>query len=192
MDTESAAKAEWNRARVELPDAEPGAKATLPRTRLEEMLARRQLTDSEYALAIMFQSNPCGRAVLKGYYAIVVGIVLHDKPAEALADPRSGRSKGIDEVMRKLRIGLRLMTDHYYLPDDDGNETLEGYGTPKWRTLQAKQIWSADMHRASMIKQAWRSMPKARRRMLFAGEGANDVPRPRLKAHPKEGNSLKF
>ena len=89
MDSEGAAKAAWNRARVELPDAGPAAKATLPRTRLDEMLARGQLTGSEYHLALMFRADPCGTKVLKGFYAIVVGIVLRELPAEVLADPAS-------------------------------------------------------------------------------------------------------
>ena len=76
--------------------------------------------------------------------------------------------------MRKLRIGLRLTADHY-LPEEIAEERQEGHGTPKWRTLQAKQLWSANMHRASSIKQAWRSAPKARRTMQVEGAGANDA-----------------
>jgi hypothetical protein len=103
------------------PIVDPSAKAAMPRARLDEMLARNQLTGSEYALALMFQANPCGASVLKGYYAIVVGIVIHDRPAEELADPRVGRSRGIKEVMRKLQLGLRLMVDHY-LPEDSEHD----------------------------------------------------------------------
>jgi hypothetical protein len=171
MDTESAAKAAWNRTRVELPDAEPGAKATLPKTNIEKMLARGQLTHSEYALALRFEEKPCPRGFFKGrdvFYTIIVGIVLHQRTAEDLADPRVGRSKGIKEIMRKLRLGLRLMLD-WYLPDDD--DDAEGYGTPEWRTMEAKKLWSANMRRASAIKRAWRSMPKARRQMM-----ASDMP----------------
>lgn len=277
MDYESAAKAAWNRKRVELPDADPTAKATLPVTRLEEMLSRGQLTDSELHLALMFRANPCGRKVLKGYYAVVVGIVLHDKPAGELADPRVDRSKGIAEVMRKLRTGLRLMVDHYLPsePDEDevaqqrhdaetlrqtdfykrlqehernsdyrdpsggyfdlapqpASETFgthystepysaefghcgrsplsigycdevlpvsidahvrawfsrkpDAYGARKWRGQMAQQMWSAQMRRASLIKAAYRSMPKARRRMLVTGAGANDAATYRVKAARK-------
>ena len=64
------------------PIADPSAKATLPRTRLDEMLARQQLTGSEYELALMFQENPCGHSVLNGYYEIVVGVI----PKALLAD----------------------------------------------------------------------------------------------------------
>ena len=124
MDSENAAKAAWNCARVELSDAAPSAKAALPRTRLQDTPARQQLTDSEFALALMFQANPCGLAVLKGYYTIVVGIVLRDMSAEALADTRVGRSKGIAEVMRKLRAGLRLMVERY-LPEEVETERRE-------------------------------------------------------------------
>jgi hypothetical protein len=100
------------------PIVDPGAAATLPRTRLDEMHARGHLTGTEYALAVMFQERPCGASVLKGYYNVVVGIVLHGRAAGELADPRVARAKGIDEVMGKLRVGLRQMADHY-LPDDE-------------------------------------------------------------------------
>jgi hypothetical protein len=177
MDTESAAKAEWNRARVELPDADPNPRPELPKSRLGEMLARQQLTDGEYHLAEIFRANPCGPKVLNGYYFVVKGIVLEDRSAEDLADPRVARSKGIAEVMRKLRLGLRLMVD-YYLPEaDDESEKHEGYGTPKRRTLMAQQLWVANMRRASAIKQAWRSMPNARRKMMSNDTGANDMPK---------------
>jgi hypothetical protein len=105
---------------LELPPiADPDAKATLPRTPLDEMHARGQLTDSEYAIALAFQTAPCGASVVKGYCAIVVGIVLHGKTAGEIADPRVGRSKGIEEVMRKLQLGLRLMVDHYFPPEKE-------------------------------------------------------------------------
>jgi hypothetical protein len=105
---------------LELPPiADPDAKATLPRTPLDEMHARGQLTDSEYAIALAFQTAPCGASVVKGYFAIVVGIVLHGKTAGEIADPRVGRSKGIEEVMRKLQLGLRLMVDHYFPPEKE-------------------------------------------------------------------------
>jgi hypothetical protein len=224
------------------PIVDPSAKATLPRTRLDEMLARQQLTGSEYALAVMFQERPCGPSVLRGYYATVVGIVLDGKAAGELADPRVSRPKGIDEVMRKLRIGLRLMVDHY-LPEDGHPDEVEAtrldpelykrlqeherdfsgynapsrdrkwshvigrdrgvgrlpdgrieferliplsidahvsawrsrkpgnYGGPIWRGKMAKRAWSAQMHRASAIKQSWRSMPKKRLSMLADGAG---------------------
>jgi hypothetical protein len=174
---ESAAKAAWNGARVELPDADPHSRPELPKTRLDEMLARRQLTDSEYHLALMFKAEPCGTKVLNGYYFILKGIVLEDRAAGDLADSRVGRSKGVAEVMRKLRHGLRLMVDHYLPDSDDEDDKREGYGTLKWRTLMAKQLWSANMHRASAIKQAWRSMPSARRKMMVTDTGGNDMPK---------------
>jgi hypothetical protein len=100
---------------LELPPiADPDAKATLPRTRLDEMHARGHLTGTEYAIALAFQVAPCGASVVGGYYAIAIGIVLHGKTAGEMADPRVGRSKGIEEVMCKLRLGLRLMADHYF------------------------------------------------------------------------------
>ena len=95
----------------ELPDEEPGAKATLPKTNIEEMLARGQLTHSEYALALRFEEKPCPRSFFKGrdvFYTIIAGIVLRQRTAEDLADPRVGRSKGISEMMRKLRLGFAL------------------------------------------------------------------------------------
>jgi len=165
LDLEKAANAPLNRARVVLPD-DPKAKGTLARTRLDEMVAREQLTGSEYELALMFKANPCSRDVLGGFYNIVAGVVLHDKQASALADHRIGRSKGIAEVMRKLRLGLRLMVDHY-LPEPK----REVYGGPEWRTQMAKQLYSAQMHRASMIRRYWRSMPKPRTQMMVNGKG---------------------
>ena len=191
MDSECAAKAAWNRSRIELPDADPTASATLPVSRLERMLARRQLTGTEFHLAQLFQANPCRAEVLNGYYRVVAGIVLDGKTAEELADPRVGRTKGVAEVMRKLRLGLRLMRDHY-LPEDGEKEKYEGYGTPKERTLLAQQAYSAQMHRASAIRQAWRSMPKARRRMLFTGAGADDRATVRARPPKKRAKSLKF
>jgi hypothetical protein len=181
MDTESAAKAEWNRARAKLPDADPHSRPELPKSRLSEMLARQQLTDSEYDLALMLKTNPCGLKVLDGYYFVVKGVVLDDRSAEDLADPRVARSRGIAEVMRKLRLGLRLMVDHYLPEADDESEKHEGYGTPKRRTSMAQQLWLANMRRASSIKEAWRSMPKARRKMMFADEGANDMPKVKVR-----------
>ena len=181
MGTESAAKAEWNRARVELPDADPHSRPELPKSRLSEMLARQQLTESEYDLALMFRANPCGLKVLNGYYAVVKGVALDDRSAQDLADPRVARSKGIAEVMRKLRHGLRLMVYHYLAERDDEDERRKGYGTPKWRTLTAQQLWLANMRRASSIKEAWRSMPKARRKMMFADAGANDMPKVKVR-----------
>jgi hypothetical protein len=178
VDGESAAKAAWNRARVELPDADPTAKSTLPKTRLEEMLTRGQVTDSECRLSLLFQATPCGRKALGGYYAVVHGILILDLPAEQIADPRLGRSKGIAEVMRKLRLGLRSLTTHYYVDDADEYD----YGSPKRRTMMAKQLWSANMRRASAIKEAWRSMPGTLRKMLKAEAGSNDMPR--VKAAP--------
>jgi hypothetical protein len=177
MGTESAAKAEWNRARVKLPDEDPHLRPELPKSRLGEMLARQQLTESEYALALMFKADPCGLKVLNGYYFIVKGVVLDDRSAEDLADPRVARSKGIAEVMRKLRYGLRFMLDHY-LPE---NEKHEGYGTPTWRTQMAQKLWLANMLRASSIKEAWRSMPNARRKMMFADGDANDMPKVKVR-----------
>ena len=107
------------------------------------MLARKQITASEYELALMFQSKPCGREVLGGFYNVVASIVLQDKPAGALADPRVNRPKGIEEVMRKLRAGLRLLVDHY-LPEPEH----EVYGAPEWRTKMAKRLYSAQIARA--------------------------------------------
>jgi hypothetical protein len=182
MDTESAAKAEWNRARVKLPDAALHSRPELPKSRLSEMLARQQLTDSEYHLTEMFRANPCGFKVLNGYYFVVKGVVLDDRSAQDLADPRVHRTKGIAEVMRKLRHGLRLMVDHYLSKSDDENEKRQGYGTPKWRTLMAQQLWLANMRRASSIKEAWRSMPTARRKMMFNDAGANDMPKVKVRA----------
>jgi hypothetical protein len=187
--TEGDGVAAWNRARVELPDGAPLSRPTLPKTRLDEMLARGQLTGSEYHLAQMFKDNPCGTKVLGAYYTVVRGIVLDDIPAEGLADPRVGRSKGISEVMRKLRIGLRLMADHY-IPDRGPN--LEGRGDPEWRTLMAKQLWSANMRRASLIKQSCRSMPKPRRKMMVGGAGANDMATVGISSSQKDGRPLKF
>jgi hypothetical protein len=108
---------------LELPPiADPDAKATLPKTNLDEMHARGHLTGTEYAIALAFQTTPCGASVVKGYYAIVIGVVLHGKTAGEIADPRVGRSKGIEEVMCKLRLGLRLMADHYFPPEEEPDE----------------------------------------------------------------------
>ena len=235
------------------------------------MHARGHLTGCEYAIALAFQTAPCGVSVVKGYFAIVVGIVLHGKTAGEMADPRVGRSKGIEEVMCKLRLGLRLMVDHYFPPEKEPDENrldpdalrqtyvykflkerersadevdprrwyfelttptekegffsfgtdshystyyskefshcgksppadeytdglrerlfpstidahvaawrtrrpAEDYGAPSERALLAQKMWSAQMRRASLIMQARRSMPKARRTMLANNAGVN-------------------
>jgi hypothetical protein len=108
---------------LELPPiADPDAKATLPKTNLDGMHARGHLTGTEYAIALAFQTAPCGESVVGGYYAIVIGIVLHGRTAGEMADPRVGRSKGISEVMLKLQLGLRLMADHYFPPEKEPDE----------------------------------------------------------------------
>ena len=98
-----------------------------------------------------------------GLYNVVAGIVLHNKPAGALADPRVNRPKGIAEVMRKLRVGLRLLVDHY-LPEPKH----EVYGGPEWRTKMAKRLYSAQMARARSIMAAIDQCRRRARKCLAA------------------------
>ena len=81
----------------------------------------------------------------------------HQLGTDCAGEPRSMRYSEL----------LRLLAGHYFPP----RKELEGHGTPEERTLLAQQMWSAQMHRASMIKQWWRSAPKTRRRMLVEGSG---------------------
>lgn len=98
-------------------DPKPLARAKPARMRrIDEMLAREQIGLAEHVAAVRFQREGDRRsalAALGGYGKLISAVLLNDKPAVALADPRIGRRKGLDEVMRKLRAGLQLLVRHY-------------------------------------------------------------------------------
>jgi hypothetical protein len=95
-------------------DHKPLARAKPARMRrVDEMLKRQQIGEAEHAAAVRFQREGDRKAALGGYGKLVSAVLLSDKPAAELADPRVGRRKGTDEAMRRLRAGLELLVEHY-------------------------------------------------------------------------------
>jgi hypothetical protein len=112
---------------------------------IEEMLARGQISDREHTAAIMFIRRPdyLGPMRLPTERILMRGVT-----AESVADPRVGRTKGIDEVMRGLRGDLHVMAHFYRV----GRRCTKTNRRSHLRMLRARQLMKLQLERARRIR----------------------------------------
>jgi hypothetical protein len=113
--------------------------------KVDEMLARGQITAREHTAAIMYMRWP---DYLGPLHRSVWLILFSSTSAEQLADPLVGRTNGIAEVMGRFRGGLRVLVEHYGV----GRRCDKVERKATLRTLRARRLMRAALFRASEIK----------------------------------------
>jgi hypothetical protein len=120
---------------------------------IDEMFHRGQITDRQHTAAIMFIRRADYRGPLR---LPTERILMRGMTAESVADPRVGRTKGIDEVMCGFRGDLHVMANFYGV----GRRCTKTDRRSHLRTLRARHLMKLQLERARRIRRDFACMKK--------------------------------